>query len=388
MPFIRAGALGVIVLFVALGTGMTLGALRLLSSGLADIVAGIPFGAAAGILGEEIRSREERRFHKAATKKLAGLEEANKRLQDMMIRESDVIEERERRDALLTRTESNSAYYLGVLSTSLPVMADSSPELPQHIRTLCSDLGLHFSEKDEEVFQAPLTKWGNAETVSELVLAKAENLKPALWCFFWLGNKVPWLRDQVEHARSTEEAFTEFEQVQTNPLLSLDPRYAHVVDQIVACLQAYRDGLPDEAREALKERVNRALGRIPPIYMQARSTRHVVKSTEWIWVKEGAMRFIGGYALLARNADAYEVIVNQEGKAFEAAAHISRDDEGWHCSAHPTAAEGEPCFEMQMVLDATDGGQPVTEARVAYVREDDPDVPLPPPPLVTGDETG
>ena len=401
VPVIRPGALGLIVFFVVVGTGMTVGALALLPPGIADVIAGIPYGAAAGILAEEIRSREERRFYNATEKQLAGLandndrlQAENKRLQITADYQLSLIAERERRDTLLSKGEANTAYYLGEIASMLPTLeppdgepAENSILLvgPRMIPRWLSDLGLNVTKTEAAILRKPLKDRKDALRISELIYEKAQSLKMSLRCFFEFGNRVTWLQEQVKRAPTIRPVLHELELLRDNPYLSLDAQYSHVVRRLIQILEQYRAEVNDSERNAIIRSVREVLDNLPPFYWQGDTVGdyRTVETTPWMWTLDEAggvvaIRVVDEYTIKVRDVNTYDVI-KKSGAELEVVAQITHDTNGWHCSKDIKASEDHPCFELSLVLGGTDWGKPVTEALLVTLESGRPqadDVPM------------
>ena len=281
------------------------------------------------------------------------------------------IDRREHREALLSRTETDNAYYLGHAATTLPMVVDSVPDQVALIRRFCSDLGLRFSLEEQELLESMPIDRSGAEKISKIVFAKAQELGPPLWCFFQLGNTTAWLSGQLDSWRDTRAVVGRLEDLQGNPFLQLDPRYTNVVNELVKVIGPHRDLDGTEAQGALKDVVLSVLSGIPAIYIPSGSLSVPVPSSEWVWVEDsGTMipaRIVGDNSILARSPDLYEVSQHSDESAEP--ARVTHSETGWKCSLHAEANENQPCSEIDLVLFATDGGQPVTEARFVAVRE-------------------
>ncbi|HEY6350287.1 MAG TPA: hypothetical protein VI636_12840 [Candidatus Angelobacter sp.] len=306
---------------------------------------------------EERRQHEEE--HKSDQDRIAQLQAQNQTVLDRVRGVQGTVDERERREILLSQTETDNAYYLGYLATALPMKIESFADNLILIRAFCGDLGIQFSQAEQCMLESASTEPSQGEKITEIVLSKETGIRPPLRCFFLLGNKAAWLRDQMENAHSSRAVLKDLEGLHSNPFLQLDPRYARVVDELLQILRPYRETIPDNARGLIRKEVLDALGKVPPIYVHGDRARIPVSSTQWIWVKDDdddkpvAMRIIGKYGVVARNANAYEMFLRDN---MESKMDITRDEGGWHCSGHPNATEEDACFEIRFVLDATDGG--------------------------------
>ena len=373
--------------FVALGAFVLFLVERYASPAWKDvglIVGGILIGFIALSVDELIQGRPERRRaseqsakEREEARSLHEKERADDQVQITALRAENGellarlsgVQETIRRETLLSQSQTNGAYHLGRMATALPTSQKPDQELVL-ILGLCDDVGLRFSKKELQILKSTPAE---RSQVSEMVLSKAQSLRPAaLRCFFFLGNKTEWLLAQAERAPSTRAALEEFENVHANPLLQMDPVYAAVVDDLLKVLRPYRELIPDEARESLKQQVHNVLGGIPSLSFQRDQIHIQHAATEWFWIEDkgapAAMCFIGDrYSIIARDANTFDVLQKNKDKP-ESSARITRNDTGWQCSAHSKASEQQPCPEIELVLYATHGGKPVTEARVVMVR--------------------
>lgn len=170
-------------------------------------------------------------------------------------------------------------------------------------------------------------------------------------------------------------ALEELEGVHANPFLKIDPRYARIVDELLAVLRPYRELIPDGARESLKQEIRKALAGVPPFYIPSYRTYVPVETTEWLCVEDNgepvAIRMIGDrHIVIARDDNTFEVEVSEDKGGSR--TRVTRDDAGWHCSAHAKASGRQPCSEIKLVLDMTDGGKPVTARVVVMERSEGP----------------
>jgi len=115
---------------------------------------------------------------------------------------------------------------------------------------------------------------------------------------------------------------------------------------------------------------------MPRSLIRRRNAARPEPATEWMCVKDGeravAIRLVGDYIVIQRGAGAYDVLRHSKAVKrgdLKSRTSVTHDDSGWHCMAHPRADEKHACFEIGLVLDATDGGKPVTEMQVLIAEQ-------------------
>jgi len=290
----------------------------------------------------------------------------------------------EARNALTSHTDTNHAFWLGCETTRLPTLSGSSQQ-PTHlevIHLLYNSLGILLAPKDERLVRSGSLQQLDAQRISESLRTKAQALRPThLWSFFQLGHTLEWLFPQLTTMTRTREALDSLERFQADKNLRFDRRYVALVDDLVKVLRPYRNQVPSLEREALTVRVSDLLKNGPGPDLQPSSTaaemvalieqtvRRGESRSEWQWVAGGdAVRMIGSYMVIQRSAEAgtYEVAALDIG--LEERTTIRRRSQGWECSAHPDMAGLQSCWEIDLVLDASDDGKPVVEARVRPIR--------------------
>lgn len=350
------------------------------------VVGGALIGFVSLSIDEHFRSRperararrereEERREHEneraADGRRAEELLSENQKLLAQVGAVQTIIEQQERREFLLSRAQTNGAYYLGHLATSLPTTSNPASQLP-FVRTLCNDIGLQFSEQERAMLSSEQLDNDSAEKISATVLAKISSIQPVLRCFFSLGNISAWLRAQVSDGGYCKPVVEQLERLIRDPFLALDPQYYRLTEKLLAIVHPYIDDIPDEGRELLKDEVAKALAEVPPIYIHGENTRRPVRSSEWFYVTEEdgsplLMRIVDKRAILRRDLDTYDIVSTDEP---EQKVRVTRSGSAWRCSAHVKANEREACVDIQLVLDATHGGKPVEAGMVVGVKKD------------------
>jgi hypothetical protein len=285
---------------------------------------------------------------------------------------------------------SETAYHLGELSTSLPLLYDEQPypRVAVHLAFICGfcdNLGLHFSTEEKRVVWEHGADAFNPADAVQVIQHKAQSLREPLLPLFQLGNTTVLLRSQLAHLQQTRQILELLTKLQANLFIGLDPRYSQAVDALIDACKPYRDGIGGDKRESLGSSIAHALAGTPSL------------ATDWIWAQDdGApvpMRMVGPYVIAGREDGAEYEVTRLEGSPLKTPASpprllrwlaprrarklrapeaektiITHAEGGWRCSAHPQANKTEPCWEVCLVLDATNGGQPVTKARVVPVR--------------------
>ena len=326
---------------------------------------------------EEERSEDKRQIEKLYTENRRLLTENEKLL--------EFAKASEDRDRICSEVEASSAYVLGWCATILPTKTDSIQGNIASVRSLCSDLGLRFSDTEQKLLESPSASQTDSQQISRMVLTKARDLPQRLWCFFELGNRTPWLEDQAKSARSTKAATDWLEAIRRNPLLPFAPRFVRAVGELLEAFRPYCNAVPDDARELLKRKVSEALDRISHVYIQGRNTQTACRRSPWFYTDDqggGILTCIieppdasGDLMLCVRDANTYELSKHENGGVHS--CRVNRDDAGWHCSAHVDASTDRPCLDIRLVVAVTDDGNPPTEAEAVIGVRPDPDSPSP-----------
>lgn len=316
------------------------------------VLGGALIGLFSLIIDEILRAGPERR---AAEEQLDSLQR-------------DFAEQAER-DARLRHAAADNGFTLGYEASRLPI--EVTPEGWAVLWECCDNLGLQFGAEESKLLAAPPEDFVRAREVSEMLLSKGRNLGPPLGCFLQLGNTLVWLEGRLDHWHQTRAVLTRLEKLAANSFLQDDPQFASIVYALIEALTPYRDGVSKGDSSRLSEDVRKVLSRIPAFTRNDFDLRIADQGSEWLWANDARgnlhpVRFLGPYRVSQRDPDLFEVSNEHAGETL-----VSHDAEGWHCQAHPEASETEPCEEIEVVLDATDGGQPVTEARLLLVRTEE-----------------
>jgi hypothetical protein len=386
LPVFLAAAGVVVVLLVEL---------RPVAPGLREValvVGGVLMGLISLWLDEAIRAGPqrdaERKVH--AKERKADQKQANilRTGIHILLAENEELHARER---TLSEIEACSAYGLAWVATTLPTKMHL-PNATDLFRSMCatiesfsSQLGLRFSDDERQMLESPVGDLATARQISERVSTRARELPQRVWCFFELGNRTQWLRDQAKDAHSTKTAMDWLEACRGDPCLRFAPHFAEVVDELIEVFRPYQNAVPDDSRESLVHRVGDAFDKIPSVYIQDRSIQAAYQRSPWFWVDDHGVGVITcilenpkaperSFVLCVRDANTYELSETEDDKTKS--TRVTRDEAGWHCSAHTNASAESMCFEIQLVLEVTDGGNPPTKAEVMAVRSD-PDNPNP-----------
>jgi hypothetical protein len=312
---------------------------------------------------ETDRAEDQQRIEK--------LHDENRRLLELSKASED-------RDRIRSETEAQSAYTLALLATTLPTKTGS---VPVAITSICSDLGLRFSETEQKVLETPPASQTDAHQISGMLLTKGHALPQRLWCFFELGNRAPWLKDLAESGRSTKTATDWLETFRRNPFLPFAPSFVEVIDELLGAFRPYYNGLPDDARESLKRSVTSAFTKISYVYIQSRGTLTPYRRSPWFFVGDHGIGVLvcivdtpnapGNVMLGVRDANTYELSKLEDHQMIS--WRVTRDDSGWRCSAHPNASSEDACLDIRIVVALTDDGNPPTKAEVVVCVPREPD---------------
>jgi len=261
--------------------------------------------------------------------------------------------------ALRTRTEADAAYYLAFAATTLPHLSGPSGESLAVISGLCRDLHLQLPGEEAELLTSASLSPSETERLSKYLLDVGKNLDPSLWCFFQLGNLLAWLQDVVKEMTSGMIPLQSLQTIASNPFLRTDARYANVVDALLSIFSQFDGTIDDQAtRERLRSEVAAALQQIPPIYLQGRDVRTPVMKSGWFWLTDprgpAIACLVGPYMVVAWSAFEYDV--TGQGADTADTIKVTREQGEWHCSAHNEASLADPCQEIEMLYNVTEGG--------------------------------
>ncbi len=318
------------------------------------VLGGLLIGLISLIIDEKLRGGPEREANKAQQ------EELNAR---------HLREDRRYQAAV------DDAFYLGLAASLLPVRPEE--DLWKVLQQCIESLDLQFAPEESKLITTEPANFEEARAVTALAVSKGRNLGPQLRCFLRLGNTVAWLQGVLETWRRTGPVLGALEEISENPFLRDEQRYASIVSDLIQALSPGKQQIAPEDRARLNARVVEILGEVPAFTLEERDLKMPGQTSEWIWVTAGdeifPIRFLGPYTISQRR-NYYEVSTDG-GPPVK----VTRDAAGWHCKAHPNATEADPCQEIDVTLDATEGGQPVTEARLIPVRLEPVDSPDDPP---------
>jgi hypothetical protein len=357
------------------------------------VVGGVLMGFISLWLDEAIRTGPQRDAERKehAKERKEDQERANNLLTEnhKLLAENEELHElakaSEARDRTRSEMEAGSAYGLAWIATTLPTKThlpnatDLFRSMCSTIESLSSDLGLRFSDDERQMLESPVGDLATARQISERVWTKARELPQRVWCFFELGNRTQWLRDQAKDAHSTKTAMDWLEAYRSDPYLTFAPHFAEVVDELIEVFRPYQNAVPEDSRESLVHRVGDAFDKIPSVYIQDRSIQAAYQRSPWFWVDDHGVGVITcilenpkaperSFALRVRDANTYELSETEDDKTKS--TRVTRDEAGWHCSAHTNASAENMCFEIQLVLEVTDGGNLPTKVKVIPVRSD------------------
>jgi hypothetical protein len=283
--------------------------------------------------------------------------------------QKQIIIEREEKQRRFEELRAVNAFYLGY---QLGVTVSESPGDQDSfffVRALCQQLNLPLWPDEWGRLETQPSNAAELNEIFEMVLARVQQSAPAeWWCFFKLGLTVFWLTQRLEARQSIVAIRRDLEAIRGDDALSLDARYLRSVDQLLSILPTALT-LEETDRVNVVRQVNTILVALPQGEPSFRIAPFPLPLTAWYWIRVGdidgvAMRFIGSGHLTAYPGGRYDL----EGLADREACVVRFENSDWSCSTHPEANKSQPCSDIELVYDLTDGGQPVTEARVRPVR--------------------
>jgi hypothetical protein len=279
----------------------------------------------------------------------------------------------EKRAVLLSQTETTNAYYLGLLVRTLPVSETDIGNRVPPLRNFCSALGISFSREEYKLLESSGQTLEEAAKISKMVRQKAKHLAPPeWWCFFELGWLMGSLTHHLESSRPIRQIMDELSSLEDDRFLRQDERYAMVVSDLLMVLRSFDETASGKARQTIMAQVSEVLSKFPPpLDGESRDPKPFELASEWFWIDENGevlpTSHVADYWLLARGPWDYEV----SGADSAYRSRVTRRQIEWSCSTHPGADANSPCFDIQLVFDHTNGGTPVTEARLILMRMGD-----------------
>jgi hypothetical protein len=279
----------------------------------------------------------------------------------------EIASTRERRQRLFEELHSRNGFFLGYQLASASSSSVQDLGGIHFIRGFCGELGLTLSvEEWERLSKAPTNREELDEIVNMIRSRVEQYAPPQWWCFFLLGSTVVWLTDDLEARRSVTRVRTQLEQIRANPALELDQNYFTAVEHLLSVLpQSSPIGATDW--QTLVAGVNEILGALPQAEPSLRVAPFAVPLSDWFWFENdglhGAARQIGERTLAALPGGRFELSGGDDDDCV-----VRIENSQWTCDIHAGADGRNPCRDIELVSDMTDGGSPVTEARLILVR--------------------
>jgi hypothetical protein len=281
--------------------------------------------------------------------------------------------QRDRRDRLAAEARADNAFGLGYAVSQRPTSPDEITEHWRFLASFCQALSLPLGASEWSHIRAASDDVDELASVSTTIRGIVDQYAPReWWCFFSLGATIAWLTDALERHQNLYFARSELEGFQANPTLDDDPRYAEVAEKLSRAFAVIDGGTVLPAQRAqLVEDVNNALRELPEAQVEFRQTPFAIPVSDWYWTDTdgeiGAMCFVGDRSVYAASATSYEV--GHTGP--DGSITLTRNGEGWGCSKHGELSATAPCTDLDLVLATTNGGEPITQARLVLVRDDE-----------------
>jgi hypothetical protein len=348
-----------------------------LMEGVAVVVAGLGFAAYFGLSGRPSDLAAGAAFGLALAIGIGGLFAVHdhwellaalRRMAFALNEQKRIIVDREEEQRRDEQLRAVNAFYLGYqLAITLESTEDEDGFF--FVRGLCQELNLPLWPDEWDRLERPPANSTELNAIVDMVRSRVQQSAPAAWwCFFRLGLTVFWLTQRLETRQSIVAVRRDLETISGDNALSRDKRFRRSVDQLLSILPTTLT-LVDADRVNVAHQVTAILEGLPKGEPSFRIAPFAVPLTDWYWVQVGdidgvAMRFIGSGHLTAYPGGRYDL----EGLADRGSCVVRFENSDWSCSAHSEANGSQPCSDIELVYDLTDGGQPVTEARLRPVR--------------------
>jgi hypothetical protein len=348
-----------------------------LTEGIAVAVAGLGFAAYFGLSGRPSDLAAGAAFGLAVAIGIGGLFAVHDhwellgalhRMALALNEQKRIIVAREEGQRLDEQLRAVNAFYLGYQLAITTELTDDQDSF-FFVRALCQELNLPLWQDEWHRLERPPTNRTELNAIVDMVRSRVQQSAPAAWwCFFRLGLTVFWLVQRLETRQSIVAVRRDLEVISGDKALTRDTRFRRSVDQLLSILPTTLT-LVDADRVDVAHHVNAILKGLPKGEPSFRIAPFPVPLTDWYWVQVGdiegvAKRFIGRGHLTSYPGGRY----NLEGLVDRESCVVRFENSDWACSAHPEANGSQPCSDIELVYDLTDGGQPVTEARLRPVR--------------------
>ena len=159
-----------------------------------------------------------------------------------------------------------------------------------------------------------------------------------------VGYDVDRLRDELERlSESTAEQKAQIRRMEATmaAMARLSERQAAQIQELAGRVRQVVAGVPLS---------DSGLGKLVP-------------SSGWFWVADppALVNVVDDAVLVAFSSDNYELLPLEALGREAVTRRIVRDVDGWHCSSHPQSGASSPCWDLALVLAATQGGTRIRE---------------------------
>jgi hypothetical protein len=338
---------------------------------IAVVLAGLGFAAYFGLTDRASDVAAGAAFGLAAAIGIGGLFTTHDQweLSRRLYRLWELASSREGRERQFEELRSVNGFFLGYELAC--ASSNTAPDLSgiEYVRSFCAELNLTIAVDEWDRLSKTPSTMEEVKEVVDMVRSRVEQYAPPQWwCFFLLGSTVEWMTEDLEAKRSLTRVRAQLAQIGADPALSMDQRYVRAVDSLLAVLPATLASARADW-PTITERVNEVLTSLPEPELSLRIAPFAVPLSDWFWITTdggpGAMRFIGEGSLVASRGGRFEL-----SRASDRVDCVVRfENSEWSCDVHKDADSEHPCHDIEMVSDLTDGGRPVTEARLLLVRD-------------------
>lgn len=335
----------------------------------AVIVAGLGFAAYFGLSGRASDLGAGAAFGLAVALGIGGLFPIHDQweLSRRLYRFWTLASTRERREQHFEELRALNGFFLGHELANASSSSREDLSGIEFVRSFCAGLSLNLSVNEwERLGQTPSSK-DELRDIVDMVRSRVEQYAPPQWwCFFQLGSTLVWMIDDIEARRSLGRVKRQLEEIMADPALEVDQRYFSAVKSLLSVLPAT---LPSAGTDwsTIAAQVNKVLSSLPQAEPSLRIAPFAVPISDWFWFDDdglpGAMRRIGDGSLAAYTGGRFELSDFPD----RSDRTVCFEDGKWSCTIHEGANTEHPCPDIVLVSDMTNGGQPITEARLILV---------------------